>query len=99
MNIGNERHIRSFVDLLHRSGRIIVGHGDTNDLAPGLDHFLDLTNRRIDISRVSLCHRLDDDRRTTADLYVTDLNRFCNSRHFYMFRERAEARTLAIDTS
>ena len=45
MNVGDDRHVRPFADLFHCRRSIVVRHGDPDDLASGLDHFLDLPNR------------------------------------------------------
>ena len=60
----------AFADLVHRRRRVVIRHGDTNDLAAGLDHLIDLPDSAVDIGRVGLGHRLNDDRRTAADRNV-----------------------------
>ena len=96
MNVGDDRHFGPFADLVHRGRRIVIGHGDADDLTPRLDHLLDLSDRAVDIGRVGLCHRLHDDRRTAADLDVANFNWTRNSFHidFYFNAETAEVAEL-----
>src|SRR5580765_7830229 len=70
MDVGDERHFGAFPDLFHRGRGVIVRHGDTYDLAASFDHLLDLADGAVDVSRVRLGHRLNNHRRTTADLNV-----------------------------
>ena len=44
MNVGDDRHIGPFADLVHRRGGIVIRHGNANDLATCLDHLLDLAD-------------------------------------------------------
>ena len=75
MNVGDERHIgHALANLFQRDRRIVVGHGQADDLAAGADHLLDLRDGRVDVGRVGLGHRLNDDRRAAADLHMFNLN-------------------------
>ena len=79
MNIRDYRHVGAFADLIHCGRGIIIRHGDSDDLAPSLDHLIDLSQRSVNIGRVSLGHRLHDDRRSATDLYIAYLYRSRNS--------------------
>ena len=81
MNVGDDRHICPFADLDHSCGRVVIGHGNTDDLAAGRDHLVDLADRGVNIGRVGFGHRLDDDRRTAANLNIADHDRSCNYCH------------------
>jgi len=81
MNVRDERHVRAFAYVFESVRSGIVRHRDTHDLASRGDHLIDLLQRAIDVGRVRLGHRLDDHRRTAADLNITNLYRSSNSRH------------------
>jgi hypothetical protein len=75
--IGNERDFRNaFPNLLQRHCSVVVRNSETDNLATGANHLLDLGNRRVNVSRISLGHRLNNDRRATANLEVSNLNWF-----------------------
>ena len=59
---GDARH-----DRLQGDGVLVARYGDAHELTAGLDHPADLLERRLDVARVRLGHRLDDDRRPAAD--------------------------------
>src|SRR6185503_12742042 len=101
MDVGDDRYIRAFANLVHRRGSRVVRHCDPHDLAASLDHFLYLAKSAVNIGRVRLCHRLHDHRRTTADLYVTDFNRssFSPHRHWPINLETSKNMTVTISSS
>jgi len=68
VNVGDQRHRHRRLDLRQRSGRGFVRNSDTNDLAAGGFQLLNLLHRRLHVSRIGGTHRLDRNRRITADL-------------------------------
>src|SRR6266516_210293 len=75
MYIGDQRNLgHALANLFQRYCCVIVGHSQAHDFATGADHLLDLRYGCADVGRIRLRHRLDRDRRATADLYMLDLN-------------------------
>src|SRR5690606_15579652 len=81
MDVGDDRHVRAFADLVHRGRGVVIRHGDADYLATGFDHFVDLFNCAFDIRRVRFGHRLDGDRSIAADLHIANHNGSGNSSH------------------
>src|SRR5687767_5609074 len=75
MNVGDERDLGdALADPFQRDGRIVVGDSEPHDPATGTHHLLDLCDGCADVGSVRLCHRLNRDGRTTADLNVLNLD-------------------------
>src|SRR5437762_2660255 len=62
-------------DLLERLRRLSVGHGRPHDLAACLFQLVDLAQRRLDVPRVGLGHRLHSNRRRASDDDAADIDR------------------------
>ena len=66
---------RSLDDLLQRFRGFAVRHRRPHDLASGLFQLVDLAQRRLDVARVRLGHRLHRDRRGSPDDHPADVDR------------------------
>jgi hypothetical protein len=74
MNIGDDRHFYLAHDVLERQRRILVGARDAHDIRTGAFQRLDLLDRRLDVARDRVRHRLHGDRRIAADRHIADIN-------------------------
>ena len=54
--------------MRHGGGGLVAIDGDADELGAGLGQRRDLADRRLDVGRVGVGHRLNDDRRAAADL-------------------------------
>jgi hypothetical protein len=66
-------------DLLDRNRSRFIGNGNTDYFAARLLQPPDLPHRGFDIARIARGHRLNDDRRITADPDTPEVNGFCFS--------------------
>jgi hypothetical protein len=72
MDVGDDRHVRAAHDLSQRRGRFDVGTGDADDVDPRLLAPPDLIERRADIGRRRIGHRLHGDRGVATHGNVAD---------------------------
>ena len=79
MYVRNERDMDALFDLFDRRRGRLVEHGDTDDLTARVFEAQDLPDRRVDVARVRIAHRLHGYRRAAADLYVSDLYEICHN--------------------
>ncbi|MEY9628014.1 hypothetical protein ABIA27_003049 [Sinorhizobium fredii] len=79
MEVADERHVQAelqqpLADLRHGGGTFVAVDGNPHQLGTRLVERRHLRDGRIDIGRVRIRHRLDDDRRGTADDDAADID-------------------------
>ncbi len=72
VEVADQRHVDArpvepLADVRHGRRGLVAVDGDAHDLRAGAGQRRDLRDRRVDIGRVGVGHRLDDDRRAAAD--------------------------------
>ena len=72
VEIADERHVdaepvEALADARHGGRGLVAVDGDADDLGAGPGERRDLRHRRVDVGRVGVGHRLDDDRGAAAD--------------------------------
>jgi hypothetical protein len=72
VDVGDHRDRRLRDDLLQRRRVLLARHRDANDVGARLGDRPDLIHRRGEVRRLRLGHRLDGDRRATADRHAAD---------------------------
>ena len=72
VDVRDHRDRRALDDRLERDRVLVARHRHPDQLAAGVGHAADLLERRLDVARVGLRHRLHDDRRPAADRHVLD---------------------------
>ena len=80
VEVADERHVdahleQPLLDLRHRGRGLVAVHRDAHDFGSGLVQRRDLADRRVDVRRVGVGHRLHHDRRAAAHRHVPDLDR------------------------
>ena len=80
MEVADERHVDAhpvelFADVGNGSGRFVAVDGDADELRAGAGKIGDLFDGAVDVGRVGIRHRLDDNRGTAADHDIADPNR------------------------
>ena len=71
---GDAALAQAIADVRKGGGRLLAIDGDAHHFRSGARQRRDLRDRAFDIGGVGVGHRLHDDRRTAADLDVTDLH-------------------------
>ena len=74
MDIRHDRNRAFAHDLAQRSGRVLVGRRDPNDIGPRLRRRQNLRDRGLNVGRVGIGHRLHADRRIAPNGNRTDVN-------------------------
>ena len=70
MDIRHDRHRYLAHDLFQRLGAFDIRHRHTHDIGPHIGSSLNLRNRRFDIRRQRVRHRLHRDRRIAPDRHI-----------------------------
>jgi hypothetical protein len=77
VEVADERHrdadpVKPLADVRDGRSRLVPVDGDAHDLGAGARQCGDLGDSRIDVGRIRVGHRLDDDRRVAADHHRSD---------------------------
>jgi hypothetical protein len=72
VDVGDDRDLRLLRDRRQRLHVVLGRHRDPDDLAAGGGQFGDLLQRRVHVGGQGRRHRLDADRRATADRHRSD---------------------------
>ena len=80
VEVADQRHVDAepvepLADVRHGGRALVAVDGDAHDLRAGAMQRGDLRHRLVDIGRVGVGHRLDDDRRAAADDHAADIDR------------------------
>ena len=80
MEIADQRHVdtafgQAVADMRNGCGRLVAVDGNADKFGAGGGQGGDLCHRGIDIRRVGIGHRLNDDRCVAADGHMADLDR------------------------
>src|SRR5213592_3752612 len=75
VDVGHEGNADLPLDLAELLGRLADGHRAPHDVAAGRFERPDLEQRRLDVARVGLRHRLHGERRVAADLHAAQPDR------------------------
>ena len=67
MNVGHDRHRRTFDDVRQARGVAYILAGNPHDLATGHREAVHLLERRVDVGGIGRRHRLHGDRMVSAD--------------------------------
>jgi hypothetical protein len=79
VEIADQRHrdasSRELVaDVRHRRGALVAVDRDAHEFGPSPPELADLPDGRLDVGRVGVGHRLDDDGRAAADGHTADVD-------------------------
>jgi predicted acetyltransferase len=77
VNVSHKRYFgNALANLFQCESGVVVGHGETNDLASRAHHFFYLRHSGTNVGCVSLRHRLNHYGSAATDLEVSYLNWF-----------------------
>ena len=82
VEVADQRHAdatrqKLVADVRHRRRALVAIDRDANKLRAGAPELADLFDGRVDIGRVGVGHRLDDDRRAAADGHAANIDPNC----------------------